>query len=647
MTAPPLKITGNAEKTLDRLLREPALNSFGLALFDGKGHLLASNGTNTAFCSSPENLLCSEDCRTKRKKEFFDEVCSGTPQLLTCPAGLWHYLLPCQTESNEPCVLIAGGSRSCNINLPYIEDLALRKRVSALSLLEFWEQLPVLDIQDVMQAGRLLQRLLAEPIIAKKPILSDVTPPPGSTDLIKALALAESGLIQAESRDAIIIAVTKALAPHYTDRQVALFLPERDGEELDWLFSEKPGQGMPTSESEENQDGQITCLPLQAKDEFFGCLVLFAPPPSPSDLFLLKILADRIAGRLEQLRDAPTIDATAEHPAESQLKQLKELGSISELGELCRRILETACQLSQADKGSLMLLDHGTGKLRLQASIGMNSAMADNLSIPPDQGITGLVMRSGQPLLVHDMTKDQRIQTTPRPRFRTRSLLSLPLHASEGLLGVLNLSDKQGDVSFGDNDLNLLSTWCGYCVPLIERLSTHETLRQLKQEAAIDPLTGAYNQPMLTKRFAEEVSRCSRSRQELVLLLVDADQHEQDESANKLSKRQAIAPVMDSLLRKMDVIARLDSGPFAILLPDTSPDGALIIAERLRARIEEELAAESLTISGGLALFPIHGASFNVLLQSAGAALQQAQSSGGNAIFLTEKTSRNNKIVYL
>jgi diguanylate cyclase (GGDEF)-like protein len=655
MTTQLPKISGSPEEILDHLLEKSELSGFELALYDDQGHLLAVRcGPQGALCGAAGNMLCQDDCPRKRNGRINPGEGNSAPQLTTCPCGLWHYRQPCLTEEGDLQSLVIGGVRTHDINLPYLETLAQEKGLSASSLLEYWESIPAVSERDMLETGRMVR----QSIFDRSGTLQAASRTSGAltsltSGLIKAVAETESGLSKADSPAAILDLLAEALTPHFSPGQIALFLPKGEGQPSNWVFPEKGGAatGQPGAGKNAGLTGssQTTCLPLLVQHELFGCLVLHAALPSTADHQLLKIIADRIACRLEQLKNPSTSDRQTAIPAEYLLNRLEILGTNRELRDLCRQILETAAQLSKAGKGSLMLADGTSGKLRILASIGMNREMAEEMSARGDQSISGLVLESGQPLLVKDLTKDQRIKIAPRPRFRTRSLLSLPLRAHKGLLGVLNLSDKWDNTPFNESDLTLLSTWAGYCAPLIERLATSQTFDQLKQNTAVDPLTGAYSPTVLEKRFAEEVSRSIRCEQDLILMLVAPDLKEGrpvDRSASREDEKATVQTMRD-LLRKMDIVGRLASGTLAVLLPDTHREGAMIVAERLRLTVEKQHADRQLTISCGLAHFPRHGSTFAALVRSAETALKQARSEEGNSTLFFDQIKKNNKIVFI
>ncbi|NIQ11446.1 MAG: GAF domain-containing protein, partial [Gammaproteobacteria bacterium] len=83
--------------------------------------------------------------------------------------------------------------------------------------------------------------------------------------------------------------------------------------------------------------------------------------------------------------------------------------------------------------------------------------------------------------------------TRNRPRFKTKSFISLPLETEERLVGVLNLADKRNGENFSEADLRLVQTFTSHAVLMIERAAMLEKAGKFEQLAITDPLTGLYN----------------------------------------------------------------------------------------------------------------------------------------------------------
>ncbi len=191
--------------------------------------------------------------------------------------------------------------------------------------------------------------------------------------------------------------------------------------------------------------------------------------------------------------------------------------------------------------------------------------------------------------------------------------------------------------------MDLLNGLAGPGAVLIERLRNQQQVSRLREQVALDPATEVYTASMFKRRFAEEACRSERQQQDLSLLLFSADGPEQKNQRPILD----LAKRLKSLVRTMDVIGRLDSNLFAVLLPNTNSNLALTICNRLYGQSDEPQNVPLLPASCGIASFPDHGASYELLLQSATKALQKAVEQGGGRALSCGNSPRNDKILFL
>ncbi len=129
---------------------------------------------------------------------------------------------------------------------------------------------------------------------------------------------------------------------------------------------------------------------------------------------------------------------------------------------------------------------------------------------------------------------------------------------------------------------------------------------ELYHYAILDNLTGAYNRQMLEKLGNREVSLAQRYGRPMMLLILDIDylsrlNHHHGYSAGDEVLRQVVT-VCRTQMRETDILARIESDSFALLLPEADQDGAYNVAERIRQQIAlltfSGLAAEfSCTVS--------------------------------------------------
>jgi len=183
-----------------------------------------------------------------------------------------------------------------------------------------------------------------------------------------------------------------------------------------------------------------------------------------------------------------------------------------------------------------------------------------------------------------------------------------------------------------------------------ELLHTNE---QLRDQSARDSLTGLFNHSYFQDTLVHMCAQAVRSLKPLSLLFIDLDNFKQINDTYGHAAGDQVLKEMGwlldsqqtpgrSLARASDIAARYGGEEFALILPETSMDGALSAAERIRHRVTTllllpELAALanqhlSLTCSIGVASFPIHAASASALVQAADAAVYVAKRAGKNCV---------------
>ena len=162
----------------------------------------------------------------------------------------------------------------------------------------------------------------------------------------------------------------------------------------------------------------------------------------------------------------------------------------------------------------------------------------------------------------------------------------------------------------------------------------------MAEQAVTDPLTGLWNRRRMLQRLEQEVDRAQRFGHELSMLVIDIDNfkrindtlgHPQGDEVLK-----AIADTVRETTRSIDVGARYGGDELALVLLETGPEGALILAERLRERIEARKVPRTgggtmeVTVSVGVATLPYAASASDELIEAADQALLQGKRSGKN-----------------
>jgi diguanylate cyclase (GGDEF)-like protein len=166
---------------------------------------------------------------------------------------------------------------------------------------------------------------------------------------------------------------------------------------------------------------------------------------------------------------------------------------------------------------------------------------------------------------------------------------------------------------------------------------------QIQQQALTDALTGCYNRRSFEMQLDKEIMMAKRTHQPLALLMLDLDRfkHLNDTAGHDAGDDalRKLAQCFREELRGVDSAARFGGDEFALILPQAFTEGALIVAERIRARIEGIHIPKfgSLTASIGIASFPAHAASRADLFRAADDALYAAKRGGRNRVCVADE----------
>ena len=251
------------------------------------------------------------------------------------------------------------------------------------------------------------------------------------------------------------------------------------------------------------------------------------------------------------------------------------------------------------------------------------------------------VLRHSSPLLIEDTRKDFRFDSERLKSQHGRSILSLisaPLVSEDSFFGILRL-DRTEAYSYSQDDLRLLVTIADFGVVALENGELFERTQEL---AIRDGLTSFYRKEYFLERLREECKRALRQNEVFSLLMVDIDYFK---NYNDKFGHTAGDIVLKALSRKMRVvlgeynpiIGRFGGEEFSIILPFTDAKHADIAAANLRESIENMKVnlrrhQTQVTVSVGVAVFPLNAEDENELIYKADHAMYKAKRSGRNRV---------------
>ena len=171
-----------------------------------------------------------------------------------------------------------------------------------------------------------------------------------------------------------------------------------------------------------------------------------------------------------------------------------------------------------------------------------------------------------------------------------------------------------------------------------QRRALRETLQQVEQLAMHDSLTGLINRRHMQQLLEQESLRHARSGSPLSVALIDLDHFKpvNDTHGHHVGDEVlvGVAQTLQQRLRGTDVIARWGGEEFLLLLPDTPPEAARLVVERLRAALIDRAVAASVpalrvSFSAGVAAFGPHEQA-HAVIERADQALYAAKAAGRN-----------------
>ena len=158
----------------------------------------------------------------------------------------------------------------------------------------------------------------------------------------------------------------------------------------------------------------------------------------------------------------------------------RTITTTTNLNSLLKSILNSALELVKAKRGSFLLFDERTKELRIKAARGLSDEVMNNTRLKLGEGICGEVIQEGKSVLVTDIEQDPRYQSKNKPRYKTKSFLSVPLigkYPQASILGVINVADKISGENFTEREKTLLSVLTRQAVTVIENYRLYSQLQ--------------------------------------------------------------------------------------------------------------------------------------------------------------------------
>jgi len=319
----------------------------------------------------------------------------------------------------------------------------------------------------------------------------------------------------------------------------------------------------------------------------------------------------------------------------------KALTSSLDIHAILETIMKQVERLIKPKTWSLLLVDSESGDLVFEIAVSAVSEQLKGVRLERGKGIAGWVALHGQPLLIPDVSKDDRFaeQFDQKLLFTTHSIVCVPMKIKDQVIGVIELINSFDEIDFDESDFLLISAIADFAAIALENARNYKRINEL---VITDDLTGLYNSRQFGQLIENEVKRSGRYGEQFSLIFLDLDHFKgiNDRYGHLVGSRMLgeFGKLVGKHIRSSDMAARYGGDEFAIILPHTGKEGALNMANHLLDAmrnthfISDDNAPIALTASFGVATFPEDADSRADLIRAADCAMYDVKAGGRAAV---------------
>jgi len=259
-------------------------------------------------------------------------------------------------------------------------------------------------------------------------------------------------------------------------------------------------------------------------------------------------------------------------------------------------------------------------------------------SFPASSGIFSQVIQEGDAVLVNDIHENNVILSDVITQAKDiKSILAVPMKSSGRVMGMM-ASQAVESRAFTSDDQELLELLAAYAAIALDNANL---LTEVEKMAMTDSLTALPNRRAFDLDLDKETSRAKRYDYHLSLLMIDIDDFKvlNDTKGHLAGDKhlQLMAEMIQSCLRECDTVYRYGGEEFTVILPQTSLNGGIHLAERIRTYVERSspggIRKPGYTVSIGVAELPGNASDSVSLLKAADDAMFIAKSQGKNMVY--------------
>ncbi|MEW6608410.1 MAG: diguanylate cyclase [bacterium] len=192
-------------------------------------------------------------------------------------------------------------------------------------------------------------------------------------------------------------------------------------------------------------------------------------------------------------------------------------------------IVNLTARAMNAEIASLMIVEDNKEDITIKAAIGLDEEHISKTKLQVGKGVVGYVAKTGEPLLVGDITSDTRFHVQKSsPKYYTKSLISAPLKIGTEIIGIINVNNMKTRRPFNETDLKLLSIICGHAAIAVKNAKKYysEEKEKVTEEIEVE---------------IKEKEEIEEAKQELIKEKVDIE--------TQLKEKEEMIRVKEELIR--------------------------------------------------------------------------------------------------
>ncbi|MBP6342810.1 MAG: PAS domain S-box protein [Candidatus Omnitrophica bacterium] len=293
-------------------------------------------------------------------------------------------------------------------------------------------------------------------------------------------------------------------------------------------------------------------------------------------------------------------------------------------------VVSKTMKILDARKCSIMFIEKESGELCTKANVGFEEKEASRIHIK--DSIAAPVIEEGKALLIGNVFPQ--IRPTSENENKASPFMVAPIKRDGETIGVINVADKNSHseegASFNELDLKILCDIAREVAVALENVRFYKELQFLTVK---DPVTDVHNFRHFSNTLDYEIKRIEKFPGDLALLMMDVDNFKSfndqfgQDAGNKLLRE--IGRIIKTILEDADILCRYAGDQFVAILPGSSKQDTILLADRIREAVERATFDTPMTVSIGVAQYK-PAMSRRDLTVKADRALCQAKKDGKN-----------------